>query len=99
VAERIDNFTPLRGRPAIYPWERWMDGSMWRIHRGSDFEVSTRSMAQSIRERGRRDGVQVSARQLGEAVEFRFQPADPVEFATFDEEPTRANSTGPRAPS
>jgi hypothetical protein len=78
MAERITTFAPLRGRRPIYPWAEWMDGSAWRITRGEDFTVSPESMAQHIRERGRRYDVEVTAYLDGDAVEFKFGPAESV---------------------
>jgi hypothetical protein len=77
VAERIDSLTPLRGRPPVYPWETWMDGSAWRIRRGVDFLVSAESMAAQIRMRGARDDVAVFARcPDDDTVEFQFSPEE-----------------------
>lgn len=73
MAERIDNLTRRAGRPALYPWVEWMDGSAWRISQGKDFTVSPESMAQNIRERGRRYGIEVTAYPDGAAVEFQFK--------------------------
>lgn len=75
MAERIDDLTPLRGRPPVYPWDTWTDGSAWRIRRGVDFEVSAESMAAQIRMRAGRDNVTVFARcPDDDTVEFQFSP-------------------------
>ena len=72
VAERIDNLSPLR--PRIYPWEKWTDGSAWRIRRGEDFEVPATSMAAMVRLRAKQDGLTATCRVVedGAAVEFQF---------------------------
>lgn len=74
MAERIEALGPVRGGArALYPWDEWMDGSAWRIHRGEDFEVSVTSMAAMLRIRGRNRGVPVSARIADpRTVEFQF---------------------------
>lgn len=74
MAERIESLPPVKGRPLIYPWSEWMDGSAWRITHGEDFHVSAATMAQLVRQRGLRHGVSVSARLSGdESVEFQFE--------------------------
>ncbi|HTE60413.1 MAG TPA: hypothetical protein VK631_08670 [Solirubrobacteraceae bacterium] len=72
MAERIDNLSPLR--PRIYPWDKWTDGSAWRIRRGEDFEVAALSMAAMVRLRAKAEGLKATCRVVedGEAVEFQF---------------------------
>lgn len=73
MAERIDKFSPRRiGRPALYPWDEWTDGCAWRITRGSDFEIPTKSMVVNLHSTAARRGLSVSARVDGDAVEFQF---------------------------
>lgn len=77
MAERIDTFSkPPRtgGRPALYPWPEWMDGSTWRIVQGEDFKVPATSMAQTIRVTAWRRGVPVRVFVHGDSVEFQFTP-------------------------
>lgn len=72
MAERIDDISPLRGRPAIYPWSQWLDGSAWRIHRGTDYEVASTSMTAIIRQAAERAGLTVTCRRVGdEAIDFQ----------------------------
>lgn len=44
-----------RTRPHKYPWNKWMDGSIWRIVKGKDYEVADEIMVTQIRNRGLRD--------------------------------------------
>jgi len=37
------------GRPAIYPWDDWFDGQIWRLTRGEDYEIPTSGMMSYIR--------------------------------------------------
>lgn len=76
MAQRIDPFKPRSGRPAIYPWPRWADGSAWRIERGADFEIPAANMAAVIRSRAHSLGLRATARVDGDAVEFRFLPVE-----------------------
>jgi hypothetical protein len=72
MAERISDIEPHRGRPAIYPWEEWLDGSSWRITRGADFDISPVSMAAIIRQRAERAGLTATCRREGDdAIVFK----------------------------
>lgn len=76
MAERIDTIVPSRpGRPAVYPWAEWMDGSAWRISRGEDFSILPDNMGRHLREHARRQGVpvQVSVNNSTDTIEFRFE--------------------------
>jgi hypothetical protein len=83
MAERIDALGPVKGgRPPLYPWDEWMDGSAWRIRRGDDFLVSAYSMAAQLRIRGNNCGVGVSARVADkDTVEFQFRVEHPERAA------------------
>lgn len=71
MAERIDNITPLRGRPPLYPWDEWLDGSAWRITQGEDFDVTAETMAQMVRLRASKAGLSATARVRDNTVEFQ----------------------------
>jgi hypothetical protein len=53
VAKRLRSFkfTPTKsGHPEIYPWDTWLDGSIWELKRDVDFKpdvANFRSMATS----------------------------------------------------
>lgn len=75
MAERIESIAVARkGRPPIYPWSEWMDGSAWRIRRGKDFSVLPDNMARGVRQRARRYGVPVvvTVDNAAGSVEFQF---------------------------
>lgn len=73
VAERIESLQPV-ARQRLYPWSNWLDGSVWRIRRGTDFEVSGASMAAMVRLRAQHEGGTATCRVVdgGDVVEFRF---------------------------
>ena len=55
MARKLDQF-PLSAA-ARYPWDEYMDGSVWELIRGEDFQCSVRSIqgaarAQANRRRG-----------------------------------------------
>lgn len=73
MAERISEFSePRIGRPALYPWTDWTDGSAWRITRGEDFEISAKSMAVNLHRTAARRGLSVKAQIDGDSIQFRF---------------------------
>jgi hypothetical protein len=32
------------GRPTLYPWHVWLDGKVWRLQRGVDFDIAPKSI-------------------------------------------------------
>jgi hypothetical protein len=63
-----------RGRPPLYPWGEWADGSVWRIVRGEDFRIPAESMCSALRARAARSGRRVVTRVDGDAIDFQFVP-------------------------
>lgn len=63
-----------RGRPPIYPWDEWLDGSTWLLTKGEDFDIQIESMRQSIYNMARRRGghARVSTTVDGTGVLLRF---------------------------
>lgn len=43
MAERLVNW-PDRSTPTIYPWDEWLDGSVWRLNPGEDFKCALPSV-------------------------------------------------------
>lgn len=39
MARRLEGFPAATG--ARYPWDEWLDGSVWELIRGSDFQSKT----------------------------------------------------------
>lgn len=78
MARRIRSFTPRTGRPALYPWARWTDGSAWHITRGEDFELPARNMAAVLRARATKAGLSVTCRVDGDSVRFQFGQSNDV---------------------
>jgi hypothetical protein len=37
VAKRVDQF-PQQPSQSIYPWDEWLDGSVWELEQGVDFK-------------------------------------------------------------
>jgi hypothetical protein len=45
MAERLDSFPVRRSHArSKYPWDEWLDGSVWRLTQGEDFTAKLKSM-------------------------------------------------------
>src|SRR5947207_2710694 len=63
----------MRGR---YPWGLWMRGRKWRLEQGEDFEPSVTSFRQQLYNRALKEGVTVTTRIDGTAIEFQFSTSE-----------------------
>jgi hypothetical protein len=63
VAHKIDAFPGARDQ-SVYPWDEWLDGSVWELTPGEDFlgQPST-FRASAVAQAARRDG-KVRTRKL-----------------------------------
>jgi hypothetical protein len=48
--------TGKRGRPALYPWDEWTDGQVWKVTEGIDFKISRNSFRSSLVNHATRNG-------------------------------------------
>jgi hypothetical protein len=75
MARKLESFkeggytTPSRSR---YPWDEWMDGGIWEVKRGEDFQVSEKSMASTLYAQARAKNQRVSVRVADGKVAFMF---------------------------
>lgn len=45
MAERIEgNVYAIFSARGRYPWDEWLEGSVWRLHGGEDFFIDVRNM-------------------------------------------------------
>lgn len=56
MPERLDEYEPEAGsgRPELYPWTEWFNGTTIRLRRGDDFTSHTRSFADAARKAANR---------------------------------------------
>ena len=62
MAEKLtdDSVFVRRRRAPMYPWHRWLDGSIWRLTRGEDFHNRTpESFRQAVRDQAKKRGLVV----------------------------------------
>lgn len=77
--ERIDPDTVVEskgGAPRKYPWDRWMDGSMWRLREGIDYKISTRSFRATVYRQAKRLGCTARVVRLGDGVAIQLTPKE-----------------------
>jgi len=61
MAKRITKFDPVSpGRNPIYPWDTWLDGSIWMLIQGEDFHCTPGSMIKTVRRTAHKRGLHVS---------------------------------------
>jgi hypothetical protein len=70
MAERtgIEEIPRTSGRVAIYPWNDWLDGGVWRLRRGEDYEPTDQVMRNICMRAGERRGLKVQTSSEGEGV-------------------------------
>jgi hypothetical protein len=92
MGERLESFDFApgrpRGRPAKYPLREWTDGSIWRITRGVDYDVATRSIQATLFAYAGRAQLSLRTRRIRvdgrEALVFRFADRAVTEDVTVD---------------
>lgn len=62
------------GKPAIYPWDEWMDGQWREATRGEDYSATTRSFRSSLIHRASTRGYRIQTHLTDAGVLFRFTP-------------------------
>lgn len=79
MATKIEAFTDAPRR-SKYPLDDWLDGGIWRLARGEDFEQSTTSMRSVLYTAAKRRGGSVMTRTIrdgdSEVLEVQFLAAN-----------------------
>lgn len=76
MATKLKNYKFKHGR-SIYPWDKWTDGSVWKIVQGEDFDTTTSSMRAQLFNRGKKEGLNLRTNLEGTGVLiFQFFEAD-----------------------
>lgn len=68
MAERLDKFPEPAANSNVwkYPWKDWLDGGIWRLVKGEDFDVSSESMRVQSILAGRRRNMAVRTQVVDE---------------------------------
>jgi hypothetical protein len=64
MAARLQTFPESSARR--YPWETWLDGSVWQLFRGEDYQASSKTIVATARSRAKRMNGSVRTRLLGD---------------------------------
>lgn len=56
------------GRPALYPWAEWLNGEVWILKHGEDFNPPPGNFRNMILYQGRERGVKIETRVEGDYV-------------------------------
>jgi hypothetical protein len=70
----MNNATKTRnptGRPAKYPWQRWLSGNRYSVVRGEDFDCEAYALVLQLRRRASLAGKRIEASITGDIVYFR----------------------------
>jgi len=69
MAEKIESYKARHvGAKQVYPWDEWLDGSIWRLTHCEDFECSIVSIGCYIRATAKKRGFKCSVYVEGESV-------------------------------
>jgi hypothetical protein len=84
MARRLDSFPDESPRSARrYPWSEWLDGSIWEICRGDDYDVTTENMRVNLHVKANAIGIKVRTKKVhdegGEGLVFQFLDPDAEE--------------------
>lgn len=65
-----------RGPIPKYPWREWLDGRIWKIVKGKDYEISTQQMRNSVAGAAARQGKAIRTEVVddGKAIVFQAIP-------------------------
>lgn len=69
MATKLKSYTPkpnTGGRKPKYPWDKWFDGSPWRLRKGKDFDCTVSTMDDLARKAAAKRGHKVSVWKEGE---------------------------------
>jgi hypothetical protein len=75
MAEKLKEFKFQTRGPRKYDWDQWMDGEIWRVSQGQDFDPPPRNFLSSLHNMAKRKGMKVRANVEGNSVVFQFYAA------------------------
>lgn len=77
MAEVLENFEFSHGSKAKYPWHQWLDGRIWKLTKGIDFDVSPSSFSVSAHQRANREGKKLRTSTSGDSITIQSYEPEP----------------------
>lgn len=65
MAKKVREMPEGKRREGKYPWDEWLDGSVWELEPGSDFKVELDSMRSLAISAAKRQGGKLKTRVTG----------------------------------
>lgn len=68
MAEVVDEMPSRagRGQSQKYPWHEWLDGRVWKLTKGADFEVTVEIMRCAFHNKAKSRGLRVVTTSRGD---------------------------------
>lgn len=66
MAKLLETFEFTRGSAPKYPIDQWLDGNIWELKRGEDFDVKTTTLRARLSRAAKAKGMKVSAKVVDE---------------------------------
>jgi len=75
MAARLDTWPGgLNGRREKYPWDEWLDGSIWLLTRGLDFAVTVENFRAVAFAAAKRNGLALRTTRDGDHLAIQARP-------------------------
>lgn len=90
MATKLDSFTFTSfGRDAVYPWDEWLDGGIYKLVQGEDFDCKLNSIRQGAFQaaRTRRMAIHTSVVDDGKALVLQAYPMTPEQLERLEKKP------------
>lgn len=62
MARRLDSFPAATG--SRYPWDEWLDGSVWELGRGDDFQAKPSTFRTNAQTQAKKRGGRVRSKAV-----------------------------------
>lgn len=76
MAKMLDDFQFSSGRKTKYPWNTWLNGKIWQIKQGEDFDCSVTSMYSVLVQTAKRKGLKYKINCTSDSLIFKVTPTD-----------------------
>lgn len=76
MAKRLDSFNFTLGARGKYPVDEWLDGDIWSLEQGTDFDVSITAVRQALMASANRRGLKLQTSANGNTLVIRAVKRD-----------------------